>query len=371
MSMRSRKRNWAMAKSDAITACMPSWPLIPTPTCAAWIMPTSLAPSPMPSVVRPDCFTSAVTCAFWMGETRQQTTDSQAVHSSSSRSHSSSLSACERERPSMTTAASPFIVCRFVFAAFSCCFTESNAFCFHSELTMLLSPAAFAASARLSRLIMNCSIPGRSMLHAMAMLMAVSCLSPVSTQILMPPAASAAMVAGTPSCSLSSMEVEPSRVRFFSMSSPTASSFLSRSCSAVFASTYFLCHASNSLGCSSTMARHRVRRPACASCSMCSCVARVNRLASSVFARRSRTIASAPLQKSTIRPSGKRQMVLMRLRAEENSSCARTSYVASVGALPGSRASRTVTLVCVRVWKKNPKRLAATTNAASSGDSHW
>jgi len=58
-----RKRNCAMAKSAASTAWMPSCPLMPTPTCAAWIMLTSLAPSPMLSVTLPaPSRISAVTC---------------------------------------------------------------------------------------------------------------------------------------------------------------------------------------------------------------------------------------------------------------------------------------------------------------------
>ncbi len=37
-----------MAKSEAITAWIPSFPEIPTPQSAVWIMLTSLAPSPFP-----------------------------------------------------------------------------------------------------------------------------------------------------------------------------------------------------------------------------------------------------------------------------------------------------------------------------------
>lgn len=40
-----------MAKSEALTAWRPSLPLMPTPICASWIIATSLAPSPMDSVV--------------------------------------------------------------------------------------------------------------------------------------------------------------------------------------------------------------------------------------------------------------------------------------------------------------------------------
>lgn len=54
--------NWPKEKSEAITAALPSRPLMPQPMCAAWIMLTSLAPSPMPSVTAPAFFlTSLVT----------------------------------------------------------------------------------------------------------------------------------------------------------------------------------------------------------------------------------------------------------------------------------------------------------------------
>ena len=47
-----------MAKSEAITACMPSMPEIPIPTSAVWIMLTSLAPSPIAKVCTPNsCLT--------------------------------------------------------------------------------------------------------------------------------------------------------------------------------------------------------------------------------------------------------------------------------------------------------------------------
>lgn len=54
------------------------------------------------------------------------------------------------------------------------------------------------------------------------------CLSPVSTQILIPANAKLAIVSGTPSWSLSSMAVAPSRVRFFSISSNKSFNFSSR-----------------------------------------------------------------------------------------------------------------------------------------------
>ncbi len=40
--------NFRMEKSAAKAACLPYLPTIPTPTSAAWIIPTSLPPSPIP-----------------------------------------------------------------------------------------------------------------------------------------------------------------------------------------------------------------------------------------------------------------------------------------------------------------------------------
>jgi hypothetical protein len=55
--------NDAMAKSLAITTCIPSYPQIPTPMWATWIMLTSLAPSPMLKVIfLTSSFIKVVTC---------------------------------------------------------------------------------------------------------------------------------------------------------------------------------------------------------------------------------------------------------------------------------------------------------------------
>mmetsp|Transcript_24344 Transcript_24344/g.91943 ORF Transcript_24344/g.91943 Transcript_24344/m.91943 type:complete len:476 (-) Transcript_24344:383-1810(-) len=89
-----------MAKSAELTACRPSLPLMPTPTWAALIMPTSLAPSPMASVmggVVRLCLTSATMSAFCLGLTRQAMTAWQrCAASSSSCSSSKSGSICRR-----------------------------------------------------------------------------------------------------------------------------------------------------------------------------------------------------------------------------------------------------------------------------------
>mmetsp|Transcript_16347 Transcript_16347/g.55517 ORF Transcript_16347/g.55517 Transcript_16347/m.55517 type:complete len:202 (-) Transcript_16347:201-806(-) len=66
-----------MAKSELFTAWRPSLPLMPTPTCASWIMPTSFAPSPMERVTglgsRP-FLTSRTNSRLWAGLTRHATT---------------------------------------------------------------------------------------------------------------------------------------------------------------------------------------------------------------------------------------------------------------------------------------------------------
>jgi hypothetical protein len=56
---------------------MPYLPTMPTPTSAAWIMPTSLPPSPIPNTAYLGCLcrlTPSVSSFFWLGEHRQQMT---------------------------------------------------------------------------------------------------------------------------------------------------------------------------------------------------------------------------------------------------------------------------------------------------------
>lgn len=65
-------------KSDAITACIPSWPEMPTPTSAIWIIDTSFAPSPMANVLRRSSSLTIFTKnAFCNGVERQQRTQAQ------------------------------------------------------------------------------------------------------------------------------------------------------------------------------------------------------------------------------------------------------------------------------------------------------
>lgn len=65
--------------------------------------------------------------------------------------------------------------------------------------------------------------------------MAVSSLSPVATQTLIPARFKSAMASGTPSCKRSSMAVAPNNRKSCSISSYTASTLPSRSSSSAFA----------------------------------------------------------------------------------------------------------------------------------------
>jgi len=69
--------NYFIEKSAARAACMPSFPTIPMPTSAAWIIPTSFPPSPIPNTASLSflhLLTPYVNNFFWLGEQRQQTT---------------------------------------------------------------------------------------------------------------------------------------------------------------------------------------------------------------------------------------------------------------------------------------------------------
>ena len=61
--------NWAMLKSAANAAWLPSFPRIPTPTLAIWIIPTSFPPSPMLKTTLPSLsLRISVTRDFMLGE---------------------------------------------------------------------------------------------------------------------------------------------------------------------------------------------------------------------------------------------------------------------------------------------------------------
>ena len=72
-------------------------------------------------------------------------------------------------------------------------------------------------------LMINKFISSLSNLHDIPILMAVSCLSPVKTQILIPACCKVWIVSETPSCNLSSIAVAPSKNKSFSINSAAAS----------------------------------------------------------------------------------------------------------------------------------------------------
>jgi hypothetical protein len=70
--------NYNMEKSAARAAWLPYFPTIPTPTSAAWIIPTSLPPSPIPRTAYfyfLYFFTPYVRVLFCCGEHLQQITE--------------------------------------------------------------------------------------------------------------------------------------------------------------------------------------------------------------------------------------------------------------------------------------------------------
>lgn len=69
--------NYKIEKSAAKAACLPSFPTIPTPISAAWIIPTSFPPSPIPKTAYFSSLNSlipAVRVLFCWGEHLQQMT---------------------------------------------------------------------------------------------------------------------------------------------------------------------------------------------------------------------------------------------------------------------------------------------------------
>mmetsp|Transcript_18807 Transcript_18807/g.45094 ORF Transcript_18807/g.45094 Transcript_18807/m.45094 type:complete len:209 (-) Transcript_18807:187-813(-) len=200
-----------MATSEAMTACRPSRPLMPIPTWAACIMGTSLAPSPIARVEQLRAsFIIFTTRAFCFGDTRQQTVAEHLVHNSKKSSRSSSCVSSKtkvRVGPSMMTPRS----------------REAPISLASSVLSWSLH------SSNVSALMILNSISSLSRAQLVPMLMAVSCLSPVSIHTLIPACVSAEIASGTPSCSLSSMAVAPSKMRFFSKRAAASSIFSSLS----------------------------------------------------------------------------------------------------------------------------------------------
>mmetsp|Transcript_6534 Transcript_6534/g.12569 ORF Transcript_6534/g.12569 Transcript_6534/m.12569 type:complete len:233 (+) Transcript_6534:1692-2390(+) len=152
----------------------------------------------------------------------------------------------------------------------------SNSLMFSMSLSLSLFLSNSSSS---SAVMMICSIysSGWRRRQATAMLMAVSTLSPVRTQILMPALARSAMQAGTPSCSLSSMAEAPRSLRSFSRSSARRSilllfpmSLFSISVKFALAALKSLCHFSNQSLSSVLLQIMSVRSPSLAYSVMCS-----------------------------------------------------------------------------------------------------
>mmetsp|Transcript_6500 Transcript_6500/g.11221 ORF Transcript_6500/g.11221 Transcript_6500/m.11221 type:complete len:277 (+) Transcript_6500:835-1665(+) len=273
-----------MAKSLLITACRPSCPLMPTPTCAAWIMATSLAPSPMAKVRLPLRRTSVVMSAFCLGATRQQMTErhSMAMERNSAL-RSGSASTGPSAPPTMTIAApascsSGFSSRRSVWHAWSAWKTRVAGSCSSS-----------------SRSISSSNMRLLSRPVADPIFFAVSFLSPVRIHTLRFAFMSCSSVSGTPSCSLSSTAVDPNTSRSLSISSASLALIASRSLrSAVLASIHAAFHASYSFAGMVRLARMSVRNPADANSVASAKVFCANGL--SVARMRCKITSSAPLQ---------------------------------------------------------------------------
>mmetsp|Transcript_24661 Transcript_24661/g.79373 ORF Transcript_24661/g.79373 Transcript_24661/m.79373 type:complete len:331 (+) Transcript_24661:1233-2225(+) len=304
-------------------------------------MLTSFAPSPMANVTGWPLAPSRISLtmdAFCFGDTRQATTHWQHRLSCSSpsrassriRAHSSAVrgdaagpasgppaaaapvgvswpSRCSSVVPS-TTMASSSVHCR----RSSSSRTRGRARC---------SRSCAAASPGVSPSSTSSCVRSASSWHAYPMLIAVSCLSPVSIQTLILASRRSRMVSGTPSCSLSSIAVAPTMVQSRSISSAASANNSSRPSIAFAASLYRASHRSASAADSSRLASTSVRSPSEANAVRClSSTARCP----SARARSNMTL-SAPLASSTVCPPGMRTTTLMRLRAEENSFTASTA----------------------------------------------
>mmetsp|Transcript_14256 Transcript_14256/g.45556 ORF Transcript_14256/g.45556 Transcript_14256/m.45556 type:complete len:395 (-) Transcript_14256:2081-3265(-) len=163
-------------------------------------------------------------------------------------------------------------------------------------------------------------------LHENPMLIAVSILSPVSTQTLIPALRRSRIVSGVPSCSLSSMAVAPSTCRLRSTSSAMRSRCCWRCDGWMLGSLRRRIQAAASPAVMERLANTKVRNPSCPNAFKC-CVS-VAAAGADCLAR-SKMTESAPLQNSTCEPSGRRISADMRLRVELNSFTASTSSVSS------------------------------------------
>mmetsp|Transcript_41884 Transcript_41884/g.105280 ORF Transcript_41884/g.105280 Transcript_41884/m.105280 type:complete len:248 (-) Transcript_41884:451-1194(-) len=154
--------------------------------------------------------------------------------------HSGLVNACTRVCPSRTNPVSV---------------RPSSSLCACSSL----SSASFASSACVAYAIVVVSEKSK---HDFAMSTAVSVLSPVRTQSLIPMSFTVRMVSGTPSCNLSSTAVMPMNFKFVSMRAATSAILVSLVSSIMLrAAKYSAFHASNSAVSTTRMPTISVRRP--------------------------------------------------------------------------------------------------------------
>mmetsp|Transcript_44064 Transcript_44064/g.102917 ORF Transcript_44064/g.102917 Transcript_44064/m.102917 type:complete len:268 (-) Transcript_44064:5388-6191(-) len=259
------------------------------------IMLQSLAPSPIARVMAfSSCLMRRTTAPFCLGDTRQQIT---VVHVRQMATKSFSFcgsSASSRHLPSMTM---PSSICFCAKACRACSATSCNFACMSAgwncppfskspEENMGRSPG-FASAARSP--------------VATPILMAVSVLSPVSIQTLMPACVILMMVSETSSCRRSSMPLTPFMTKLTSSLSETSSIFCSRFCVAKEASCHSWRKVSTSSCVRSRLARQSVRSPSSANSRSVSWDCFVSVVWRCSGAMRSIMIESAPLQKRTSR----------------------------------------------------------------------
>lgn len=205
-----------MEKSEANAAYFPSFPTIPTPISAAWIIATSLPPSPIERQTFPVySLMASVTRAFWVGEHLQHTTAG-AAHDTYKKFSFWNSSATLRDWPSMTN------------IQFYCRPNWFNSFCSMSESSISL--------------ITNISWVGVFKLVEMAIHCAVSTLSPVNIHIYIPAFLNASMVGWISSWSISSTPVIPNNSISYSKISMALEHFRSRSSRLFLASSYCCFH---------------------------------------------------------------------------------------------------------------------------------
>mmetsp|Transcript_13215 Transcript_13215/g.31367 ORF Transcript_13215/g.31367 Transcript_13215/m.31367 type:complete len:470 (-) Transcript_13215:1242-2651(-) len=250
------------------------------------------------------------------------------------------------------------------------------------------APSGGRAARSSAAIRMSCISVERSAV-ANPMLMAVSSLSPVSTQILIKALPSCAMHSPTFSWSLSSRAVTPCSCSadlysvdvsnraegwfgcewFSSIWDAIARSASSLPSGSSVAATYCLFHAAYSSAVMARPANTSVRRPWSEKRSMCIWVSSKNEHAA--WSINGMTEVSAPLTRSMRAPRASLTTTEVRLRLLSNAFTFRIVYVTS-DPLPTGPSDILITISFItRLQKKKPQLRAAVTNAPSSGDSAW